>query len=105
MVIIRELGVAIFDSTDPHEYFPDREGDEIVDLYLATVTPGTDEKYAIEIKDVHKRYKDKMKEGTAYLAQAKALHDELEKYYIEAMDYSIVEEIYEEINAGIQMLE
>lgn len=105
MVIIRELGVAIFDSTDPHEYFPDREGDEIVDLYLAAVTPGTDEKYSIEIKEVHKRYKDKMKEGTAYLAEAKALHDELEQYYIEAMDYAIVDEIYEEVNAGIQKLE
>lgn len=105
MVIIRELGVAIFDSTDPHEYFPDREGDEIVDLYLAAVTPGTDEKYAIEINEVHKRYKDKMKEGTAYLAQAKALHDELEKFYMEAMDYSVVDEIYEEINSGIQRLE
>ncbi|MBS4175346.1 PRK06851 family protein [Bacillus sp. FJAT-49736] len=105
MVIIRELGIAIFDSTDPHEYFPDREGDEIVDLYLAAVTPGTDEKYAIEIKDVHKRYKDKMKEGTSHLAQAKAFHDKLEKYYIEAMDFSIVEEIYEKIDAGIQRLE
>ncbi|MGV3465110.1 MAG: PRK06851 family protein [Heyndrickxia sp.] len=105
MVIIRELGVAIFDSTDPHEYFPDREGDEIVDLYLAAVTPGTDEKYSIEINEVHKRYKDKMKEGTAYLAQAKALHDELEEYYIEAMDYTIVDEIYEEMNVGIQKLE
>jgi hypothetical protein len=105
MVIIRELGIAIFDSTDPHEYFPDRDGDEIVDMYLGAVTPGTDEKYAIEINDVHKRYKDKMKEGNVCLAQAKAFHDELEKYYIEAMDYSKVNQIYKKINEGIKKLE
>ena len=43
MVIVRELGFAIFDSTAPHEYFPSREGDEIIDMYALIVTPGTDE--------------------------------------------------------------
>ncbi|MED3650487.1 PRK06851 family protein [Heyndrickxia sporothermodurans] len=105
MVVVRELSFAIFDSTDPHEYFPDRDGDEIVDLYLAAVTPGTDEKYSIEIDEAHKRYKDKMKEGTAYLAKAKTLHDELEKYYVEAMDFTIIDRIYEEINNEIIHLE
>ncbi|MGE8204898.1 PRK06851 family protein [Heyndrickxia sp. NPDC080065] len=105
MIVVRELSFAIFDSTDPHEYFPDRDGDEIIDLYLAAVTPGTDEKYAIEINEVHKRYKDKMKEGTVCLAKAKSLHDELEKYYIKAMDFSIIDRIYEEINEEIIRLE
>lgn len=105
MVVVRELSFAIFDSTDPHEYFPDRDGDEIVDLYLAAVTPGTDEKYVIEISEVHKRYKDKMKEGTTCLAKAKSLHDELEKYYVEAMDFTIIDRIYEEISNEIIQLE
>ncbi|WP_054860951.1 hypothetical protein [Gracilibacillus sp. JCM 18860] len=39
MVVIRELSVCLFDSTDPHEYFPKRKGDEIVDLYKLTITP------------------------------------------------------------------
>ena len=40
MVIVRELGFAIFDSTAPHEYFPSREGDEIIDMYALIVTRG-----------------------------------------------------------------
>lgn len=45
MVLLRELDIVIFDSTAPHEYFPDRDNDEVVDMYEITVTPGTDEKY------------------------------------------------------------
>ena len=43
MIIIRELGLAIFDSTAPHEYFPSRDGDEIIDMYGLLIAEGTDE--------------------------------------------------------------
>lgn len=92
MVIIREKGIAIFDSTAPHEYFPDRDSDEIVDMYARCITPGTDEKFALEIDQATKPYKDKMKEAISYLANVKVLRDELESYYMNAMDFSIVEE-------------
>ena len=41
MVLIRELGFCVFDSTAPHEYFPERPGDEEIDLYRAAVREGT----------------------------------------------------------------
>jgi hypothetical protein len=104
MVIVRELGFAIFDSTAPHEYFPERDGDEIVDVYERAVTPGTDEKYAETIKDISKRYAEKMKEATAYLAKAKALHDDLEAYYISAMNFGAVEELKNNIQAELAAL-
>ncbi len=104
MVIIRERGVAIFDSTAPHEYFPDRDTDEIVDMYERCITPGTDEKFAKDIERTTKGYKDKMKEAISYLAEAKVLRDELEAYYIAAMDFSKVEEIQEEIITKIEKL-
>lgn len=104
MVVVRELSFAIFDSTDPHEYFPERDGDEIIDIYDAAVTPGTDERFELEIKDAHKKYKEKMREGTSFLAKAKALHDQLEHFYIEAMDFSKIDEIYKEINKEITSL-
>ncbi|WP_332628865.1 PRK06851 family protein [Halalkalibacter flavus] len=104
MVIVRELGFAIFDSTAPHEYFPDRDSDEIIDMYARCITPGTDEKFATEIEKTTKPYKDKMKEGISYLKEAKALRDELEAFYIEAMDFTKVEEIQKEILAEIEQL-
>ncbi|WP_035663219.1 PRK06851 family protein [Halalkalibacter akibai] len=97
MVILREQGIAIFDSTAPHEYFPNRETDEIVDMYQRCIAPETDEKWAADIARTTKPYKDKMKEGISYLAEAKELRDQLEAYYIEAMDFKKVEEIQNDI--------
>ena len=37
MIAVRELGLCVFDSTAPHEYFPDRDSDEIIDIYKAAV--------------------------------------------------------------------
>jgi hypothetical protein len=104
MVVIRELGVCVFDSTDPHEYFPERQGDEIVDLYEQTITPGTDEKYESDITYYTKRYKQRMKDGITYLKEAKALHDQLEAIYIPAVDFAVIDEIYSTIYNEIEKL-
>lgn len=104
MVIVRELGLAIFDSTSPHEYFPDREGDEIIDMYEQIVTPGTDEIFAEQINEISQQYKRKMKEAITYLAQAKAQRDELEEFYIGAMDFKVVDRLRDEISTEIERM-
>ena len=104
MVIVRELGFAIFDSTAPHEYFPERDGDEILDTYEKIITPGTDEKNAEAIQEIRQRYNAKMDEGTACLKKAKYLHDELESIYIQSMDFEQVNEIQQSIHAQIEEL-
>lgn len=104
MVIVRELDFAIFDSTAPHEYFPERETDEIIDMYAELITPGTDEKYEAEIKDVGARYKEKMNEAIASLAHAKELRDQLEAIYIEAMDFAKVDEITGRLQKEMEIL-
>ncbi|UQZ33624.1 hypothetical protein C2I18_08770 [Paenibacillus sp. PK3_47] len=91
MVIVRELDFAIFDSTSPHEYYPDREGDVIIDTYEAIVAPGTDERFAGPLEEVSAQYKAKMKDAIAALAEAKVHRDELEKIYVAAMDFSVVD--------------
>ncbi|MCD5322862.1 MULTISPECIES: PRK06851 family protein [Pontibacillus] len=90
MIILRELGIAIFDSTAPHEYFPDRETDEIIDVYKRCITEGTDETFTDEIAEATKRYKDKMTEAISTLKDAKHARDELKAIYSKAMDYSLV---------------
>lgn len=97
MVILRELGVAIFDSTAPHEHFPERDTDDIVDMYARCIQPGTDEAYADELNHLENRYREKMKEATASLAHAKALHDRLEHIYVSAMDFRVVNRIRDTI--------
>lgn len=104
MVIFRELGIAIFDSTAPHEYFPSRDGDEIIDMYETLIAPGTDEIFADEIEKIAMLYKNKMTEATSYLSQAKSLHDELEAIYIDAMDFTVVNRIQGKISEEIRQL-
>lgn len=104
MLILRELGIAIFDSTAPHEYFPERDNDEVIDMYEKLITPGTDEKYKQELYGISVRYKVKMKQATAALAGAKNLRDKLEAIYINAMDFSKVDAITADIDQQLQQL-
>ena len=59
MIIIRELGIAIFDSTAPHEYFRSRDSDEIIELYGTIIAEGTDEKFAEPIRECTVKYREK----------------------------------------------
>ena len=70
MVLVRDLDFCIFDSTDPHEFSPEREQDEVIDIYEIAVTSGTDEKYAEQIGEVHARYKSHMKKGIINIKKA-----------------------------------
>ncbi|GED61499.1 PRK06851 family protein [Brevibacillus formosus] len=86
MVIIPEKGLAIFDSTAPHEYFPSKDTDEVIDMYERAIEQGTDEVYEEELMDIQVRYKQKVKEATANLLAAKELRDQLNKAYQDAVD-------------------
>ncbi|VEF46390.1 putative nucleotide kinase [Bacillus freudenreichii] len=104
MVIVRELGWAVFDSTQPHEYFPSRKGDEVIDMYELTVAPGTDELFANEIAEIERQYREQMKAGRVYLAEAKQINDQLESIYQENMDHARMDEIYYDIQKEIKLL-
>ncbi|HZG74750.1 MAG TPA: hypothetical protein VEZ72_02720, partial [Paenibacillus sp.] len=97
MVIVRELGFAIFDSTAPHEYFPERDSDEVLDMYTRCIKPGTDEAYEGELNEIRQRYAAKMKESIGQLATAKSYHDELERIYGQAMDFAVVDRMRDSI--------
>jgi len=104
MILLPEIDKVIFDSTAPHEYYPDRKEDIIVDMYEQLIVPGTDEEYEEQISDIKVRYKDTVNAGIEYLRKAKNLHDKLENYYIEATDYSVAENIYSTLVEKIDAL-
>lgn len=86
MVVLPERGLAIFDSTAPHEYFPERETDEVIDMYERAIQPGTDERYQSQIATFQKRYKEATKRGTACLKAAEECRIRLSLIYQEATD-------------------
>lgn len=69
MIIIRELSLCVFDSTAPHEKFPESGRDVILDFYKEAGLCGIDEKYAAELKDIAGRYNAKIREGREYLGK------------------------------------
>ncbi|KMY55729.1 hypothetical protein AC623_18775 [Bacillus sp. FJAT-27231] len=90
MVIVRELGFAIFDSTAPHEYFPERATDSTIDLYKEIVPAGTDEKFESEIKEIAERYRQLMNKGTAYLAESKKCREKIQACYPQAPNQQVL---------------
>ncbi|WEK53545.1 MAG: PRK06851 family protein [Candidatus Cohnella colombiensis] len=103
MIIVRELGFAIFDSTAPHEYNPDRPSDEIVDMYERCINSDTDETYAEQISKVKAQYTSAMKQSISELAHTRSLLDELEQIYLKAMNSSIIERIKHELLKELQI--
>ncbi|MGM7634803.1 hypothetical protein [Bacillus sp. Hm123] len=93
MVIARELDFAIFDSTAPHEYFPDRPSDRIIDLYEEIIEEGTDEKNATKINEVADQYSTLMKRATRYLAESKQYKDQIETLYEQRKDPTIISHV------------
>lgn len=100
MVLVRELSFCIFDSTDPHEFFPEKEGHKVIDMYEETVTPGTDEKYADKIASVTSHYKSYMKKGIALLKEADQSLEKIEDKYVltKEMEGKIVNEVLRQIS-------
>lgn len=78
MVIVRELSLAVFDSTAPHEVFPSGERDEVLDFYKAAHLEGIDERYAKALSDIKKRYGLKTAKARAALSLALACEEERE---------------------------
>lgn len=102
MIIVREQGFAIFDSTAPHEYFPELAGDEVIDMYTTCITPGTDEAHAEDIATIQGRYKAQMKQSTEQLALSKSLQDEIEQLNADAVNQPQLEQILSHVNQSIQ---
>lgn len=97
MLLFPELKLCIFDSTSPHEYAPDRDSDQVIDMYAQLVTSGTDELYEKELADIKTRYKAFTGAGIAHLASAKTSLEQLEQIYHDATDYYVIDRICNEL--------
>lgn len=104
LVAIRNLSVCVFDSTAPHEYFPTRATDEIIDIYERAVQPHTDELCEKELADVSARYRAEVKKATACLKQAKEAYDTVQETLDQAASSEREECIHQEILKRLLLL-
>lgn len=94
MLMIRDLDLCIFDSTEPHAFTPHAE-DIVIDLYEQTVTPGTDERYKEEIEQTTKEYKSYMKQGIIELKHAREEQAFIDILYRDVFTKDVMEAIRE----------
>ena len=101
MIVIPKLKLSLVDGTPPHIVNPNREGDQIVNM-LDCINQVKLKKKQEKIKNTKMRYNDMMQQSLAELQQAKKLHDKLEEYYIEAMDFKKIDQRCEMIKKEIK---
>lgn len=103
MLIFPELSLAIFDSTAPHEHFPSRDGDEIIDVYPLAITPGTDERFEEELAPIKQRYASSMKQSITYLGEAKEIRDRMADVYLSSLDLDSLTQLQQKLNQQFDM--
>lgn len=79
MVIVRELGLAFFDSTSPHEMMPKDKGDLLFDVYEIGKKTNIDEYYSDELMIISNKYNDEIKKAKECLYTMNALREEISK--------------------------
>ncbi|GIP36919.1 hypothetical protein J31TS4_01990 [Paenibacillus sp. J31TS4] len=104
MLIFPELGTAIFDSTAPHEYFPDRAEDEVLDMYERVLPAGIDERYAGDLAAVKARYSNAMKKATAQLGEVQRIDARIKELYGTVTDYATADRLSARLLAEVEDL-
>lgn len=97
MVVIPSLDTAIIDGTAPHVIEATRDGDEIIDMFELCIDPQVEVDRKQDIKELDSKYKQLMRHGTQHLLKAKESHDEIESFYVNAMNFELVNEKTNEI--------
>ncbi|HEX6923596.1 MAG TPA: PRK06851 family protein, partial [Bacillales bacterium] len=105
MVIIPSLETAVLDGTAPHVIDPSRPNDEVVDMFELCINTRVEVDQAEDLKEAETPYKYLMQKGTNRLMEAKQKHDELEEYYVQAMDFEAVQRKRDEIISEILSLD
>jgi hypothetical protein len=97
MVIVRDFDVCFFDCTAPHRYTPERENDEILDLYSVAVEEGTDERFAEKIAGFQSCYKDRMEQGRLEISAANQVKLEREMMIDQEVNRAKIDHVMQKI--------
>ncbi len=79
MIIIRDLNLAVFDSTSPHEIYPTESYDSVFDIYDIAVKKDTDVSYADDLMYISNEYNQAMKKAKECLYTSQMLQKKYEE--------------------------
>ena len=97
MLVFPELDMCIFDSTAPHEFFPTREDDIIIDMYTELLEENFDEKNEELLNEIKSKYSKSVTNGIDVLKDIVKLQDDLETEYISTIDFDLLAQLYDKI--------
>ena len=101
MVIIPELNVAVISIWEPfRSAVPEAPGinpGEGIDLSACFNEAKLDERRREALSSARERFLELLDRAMSNIAQAKAVHDQLESYYISAMDFEKIERVAHQI--------
>lgn len=104
MIVIPGLSMCIVDGSTPHIVDPFRAGDEVINFNDDCLCRKVENEHKDQLYEINITYQSLMAKGMNYLSEAKRLHDNLEKYYSNAMDFQKVNEKRQEIISEILWL-
>lgn len=96
MVIIRELSVAILDGTAPHVVDP-VGNDKVIDMFEECIDKDIVNEEEGIILAKNKEYKEEIDKAKEIFKNIKSLHEKLENVYSSAVDFSKVDNIYDNV--------
>ncbi|MDV2583151.1 hypothetical protein [Alkalibacillus haloalkaliphilus] len=105
MLILRELSVAIFDATAPHEHDPVKDTDEVLDVYQLFVDGNPDVVHQDRLKKYKGAYKDEMMSARDVLKEIKEHQVKFEKIYKEACAPEFIQEVEDDLLEWIKSVE
>jgi hypothetical protein len=94
MIIVPALRTAVLDGSPPHSFEPQRPGDHVIDM-SECVEQEAIARNSAAVADAAQRFERTLARAVAKINQAKKLHDKLEAYYIEAMNFEEVDQVRE----------
>ncbi len=97
MLVFPELDICIFDSTAPHEFFPTKDTDLVIDMYSELLEDNFDEKNEALLEEIKSKYSVSVAKGISVLKEIVKLQDNLETEYISTIDFDLLAKIYDEI--------
>lgn len=97
MLVFPELDICIFDSTAPHEFFPTKEDDIVIDMYSALLEENFDEKNEEILNEIKAKYSESVAKGVSVFKEIYKLYDNLETEYISTIDFDMLSNLYQKI--------
>jgi chloramphenicol 3-O-phosphotransferase len=94
MVVIPYLRTAVLDGSPPHLIEPRRPGDRVIDL-MEFADKAVLEQQQAELAEKQRQFEEAVQAAVGEIAEAKRLHDQLETFYIEAMDFDELDAVRE----------